>query len=285
MTAEPWRVGIVGLGLIGGSIARDLARAGWSVAGHDEDADTLDAACGDGVVHERLDRALAGLEMADVVVIAVPVSATPDVLRAAAPRLSRVRLIMDVGSTKRGVIDAAESADGGIAERFVGAHPMAGDHRAGWAVSRCGLFAGVPVFLCATRSTRADSMREAHGFWTALGGRPIEMNAMDHDALLAYTSHLPHIASSALALAMGEGGNEAIIREAVGPGGRDALRLATASPALWTGIALENADAIGRSLAEYGDQLDRFRAALQRRDKQELRALLAEARDRAQGLR
>src|SRR5687768_3542793 len=103
-------VAVVGLGLIGGSIARDLARAGARVLGYDEDAHSFDAACDAGVVHERLGPTLDGLEKADVIVVAVPVSVTQAVLRAAGPRLSPVALVMDVGSTKRGALAAANAA-------------------------------------------------------------------------------------------------------------------------------------------------------------------------------
>jgi prephenate dehydrogenase len=279
MAADMHTVAVVGLGLIGGSIARDLAHAGARILGYDQDAGALDAARDAGVVRARLGHDMAGLETADILVVAVPVSATEAVLRAAAPHLQRGALVMDVGSTKRGALAAAKAA--GIAEQFVGAHPMTGDHRTGWSASRVGLFKNAMVFLSAAPTARAELLSRAQEFWSSLGARTRVVEADEHDAMVAYTSHLPHVASAALALAMPHN----VSRDAIGPGGRDALRLAGGSADLWTAIVMDNADAIGRSLGDYRDRLDAFRDAVQRGDREALLAMLAEARAAAATLR
>jgi len=282
------RIGIVGLGLMGGSLARDLAALGTYVLGLDLNPDTLRAAAGAGVVHEAMPEgpsgakldpsALASLPL-DALVLAVPVQAAIPLLAAAAPHLEHVPLVMDVGSTKASISAAAVRL--GLGDRFVGSHPMAGSHRSGWEASREGLFQGARVYLCRapevggeTGSASAggaggeaydqagngvgdeagseagvdvapETLRRARGLWTAVGGVPELIDAVAHDRLLAWTSHLPQAASTALARALAGAG---ITPGDLGPGGRDMMRLAGSSASVWTGIALDNASALAEGL-------------------------------------
>lgn len=269
----PFRcAGVIGLGLIGGSVARDLAALGVRVLAYDRDPATIDMARAEGVVAEPLDASLAGLEEAEVVIIAVPVSSLRDVL-AGVPRQTDARLITDVGSTKRSAVGSAEAM--GIADRFVGSHPMAGDHRSGWTASRTGLFADARVYLCRTRETREEAVGLAHDLWCALGGCPELIAADAHDQLLAYTSHLPHAASAALALTLAGAG---IDRAKLGPGGRDSTRLAGGSAEMWTAIARDNADALLPAIDALEAQLQRLRAELARGPEGAIRATLRAAR-------
>lgn len=269
----PFRcAGVIGLGLIGGSVARDLTALGVRVLAYDRDPATIDMACAEGVVDEALDASLAGLEEAEVVIIAVPVSSLRDVL-SGVRRLADARLITDVGSTKRSAMSAAEAI--GIADRFVGSHPMAGDHRSGWTASRTGLFAEARVYLCRTRETGEEAVRLAHDLWRALGGCPELIAADVHDELLAYTSHLPHAASAALALAIAGAG---IDRAKLGPGGRDSTRLAGGSVEMWTAIARDNADALLPAIAALEAQLQRLRAEVGGGHEGAIRATLGAAR-------
>jgi prephenate dehydrogenase len=264
-------VGVVGLGLIGGSIARDLHALGVRVFGYDQDHATLDAACAEGAVDTVLDASLAGLEDADVVIVAVPVSLLPEVLGTITASTS-ARLITDVGSTKRSAIAAAESL--GLGERFVGSHPMAGDHRSGWGASRRGLFADATVYLCRTRSTREEPVTLAQQLWRALGARPQIIAAETHDQLLAYTSHLMQSVATALALALEKAG---VKRAELGPGGRDSTRLAGGSVEMWTAIARDNADALVPAIRALETQLGRLRAALEGQDEWAVRDLFGAA--------
>jgi len=128
------RVAIVGLGLIGGSLARALAARDVRVLGYDSMPDSLDAAEGEGIVQQRMGAQLEGIETADVVVIAIPVDATLTAITRMAKKLGNARLVMDVASTKQSIVAAAEVA--GLGDRFVGAHPLTGSHRSGWRASR-----------------------------------------------------------------------------------------------------------------------------------------------------
>ncbi|MHB1193964.1 MAG: prephenate dehydrogenase [Longimicrobiales bacterium] len=277
-------VAILGLGLVGGSLARDLSELGHRVLGHDRDAAALRGAKEGGWVHEALSDMVgdgdsrlaprARLEEADVVVFAIPVGATPRTLAELAPRLENASLITDVGSTKRTILAAAEAA--GLGERFVGSHPLAGDHRSGWQASRPGLFRAAPCFLCPARNASDAAVEDAAALWRSVGAEPHFIGAAEHDARMAWVSHLPQAVASALAAALATSGYDA---GALGPGGRHTTRLAESSPALWTDILLDNADQVEPALDALADALDRLRTALRRGDGAEVEQLLSEAKE------
>lgn len=268
--AEP-TVAILGLGLMGGSLARDLHALGHRVLGHDRDPATLATAMGEGFVDVALTPDLAGIEEADVVVLAVPVASAPGLLRHIAAR-SGDAVVTDVGSTKRSVLAAAAAA--GLAHRFVGAHPLAGDHRSGWGASHAGLFRGATVFLCPALGTRPEALERADALWRSVGAEPHVTDAAGHDRLMAWVSHLPQAAASALVLALARSGLQA---DALGPGGRDTTRLAASSPEIWSDVLLDNADEVGAVLAALEATVATLRLALARRDREGLAAALAEA--------
>ena len=153
-------VAVLGLGLIGGSLARDLSARGARVLGYDVDADTLLDAQRAGVLEGVLGESLTGLAQVDTAIVAVPVRSAGALLARMRPRLQRHTLVMDVSSTQRG--SAAAAARLGLERSFVGTHPLAGDHRGGWSTSRAGLFAGARVFLCAAVRIAASPA----GLWT-----------------------------------------------------------------------------------------------------------------------
>jgi len=264
---------IVGLGLIGGSLARDLAERGVAVRAYDAEPHYLRSALRDGFVTEPLDATLSGVCDAEVIIVAVPVDAATDVLRQIAPHVAKAKLITDVGSTKSRIV--ALAGDLGLGSRFVGSHPLAGDHRSGWDASRTGLFSNARVYICPPTDAPGAVVDLAADFWRRLGANPAVVSADEHDRQLAWTSHLPHMVSTALALALARAGVE---RADLGPGGRDVTRLAGGSPDVWTAIARENAAALDEALASAERELARLRAALNRADATELRDRFAAAR-------
>lgn len=263
---------VVGLGLIGGSIASDLAARGVRVFAWDQDGAAVRAAMEAGIAE-----AAFWDGPVDAIILALPVRAAPEMLRRVvenmADHLGGVRLVTDAGSTKRSILRAAEAL--GIGAKFVGSHPLAGDHRSGWAASREGLFADARVFLCRTSSTEDQAMRLASALWTALGARPEEVGAAEHDRRLAWTSHLPQLVSSALGGALA---GEGIARGELGPGGRDVTRLAGSSPEMWADIAMDNAHALLPALQAAEARLRAIRLAVANGSHAQLRDLLAEAR-------
>lgn len=266
-------VAIIGLGLIGGSLARDLAARGIRVLGWDKDAASFQAAFLKGVAKDLLVLDPDAPITADVVVIAVPVLAVATVLRRLAPHLDGVRLVTDVGSTKASIVRVAEGL--GIGARFVGAHPLAGDHRSGWDASRAGLFSGERVFLTPAPSAGDDALHLSKELWTMVDARPEVMDADEHDTRLAWTSHLPQAVSTALALTLDQSG---IPRSELGPGGRDVTRLAGSNPDVWIDILLDNADALTSALGTMAARLSGVQRAVISGDRDDLRRLLTQAR-------
>jgi prephenate dehydrogenase len=264
---------ILGLGLIGGSLARDLSARGVRVLGWDADAASLRAAVEEGVVHHALAGDLRDVGRADAVVLAVPVLAAPELLRRLVPHLDGVRLVTDVGSTKTSIVEAAQSL--GIGARFVGSHPLAGDHRSGWSASRAGLFEDARVFLTRAPSTTPAAMHLASALWTGVGGRPELIDMHMHDVQLAWRSHLPQVVSTALALTIAETGT---VPADLGPGGRDVTRLAGSDPAMWADILVDNADALASALAKMSAQLSELADRVARGDRDALLRLFADAR-------
>jgi prephenate dehydrogenase len=251
------RVSVVGLGLMGGSLARALAARGVHVLGYDRDQSSVDAAVSEGIVHEPLDAKLSGVARADVVVFATPVAATTALLARLGSTLVGPALIMDVASTKRSIVAAAEAA--GIGERYVGAHPLTGSHRSGWSASRASMFDESRVFLCPSPSTTPAALQLAESFWRALRAGVEVLDAAEHDEQMAWRSHLPQAVATVLAVTLREAG---VPRSALGPGGRDMTRLAGGDPALWTGIASDNAAALLDALVAMEEQLRLFRERL-----------------------
>lgn len=287
------RVGIIGLGLMGGSLARELASRGARVLGWDRDAESVRAAIEEGVIAGTLGRtvipesrnagaeasllpgtpALAGLDDVDAAILAVPPEAAVQLLTREAERLARRLLVMDVTSTKRAIVRRAASL--GL-RRFVGAHPLAGSERCGWAASRLGLITGAPVYLCAHEDVDPEALQLAETFWGDLGCRPERIDAAGHDARLAWTSHLPQMASTALGLVLADNGVE---RAALGPGGRDVTRLAGSAADLWTGIAMENRDLLAPALVALEARLGAMRQALEEGNRAALHRAFRDAAD------
>ena len=277
MTAR--RVAVVGLGLMGGSLARALAALDVRVLGYDADAPTLAQAVAEGIVHEPLARDLAETATADVVVLAVPVGATCALLDAHGARIGAANtLVMDVASTKRSIVAAAERS--ALGARYVGAHPLTGSHRSGWGASQATLFDNARVFLCPTRDTAPEMVERATQFWRALRAGVELLDAAEHDEQMAWRSHLPHVLSSALACTL----QDALVsRAALGPGGRDMTRLAGGSPTLWTSIAMDNAAALANAMEHAEARLRDLRERLRMGDERGVQAFFRDGCDWFEG--
>lgn len=266
------RIAVIGLGLMGGSVARALHVRGVRVLGYDRDGTQLDAALREGVVHEPLDSSFAALASAEVVVVALPVDGTIALLPRIADHVATARLVMDLASTKATIVAAAEAA--GLGPRFVGAHPLTGSHRSGWGASRASLFEDARVFLCPTPSTEVATLQLAESFWRELRAGVELLDATEHDDEMAWRSHLPHLLSCALSVTLREAG---VRRSSLGPGGRDMTRLAGGAPSMWGPIVDDNADAIGHALDACETQLRFLREALLTGDSTATRQFLESA--------
>ena len=256
-------LGIVGLGLIGGSVAMGARRA-WpdvQVAGVDRGA-ALEAARLV-TVFDVLSDTVSVLRGADLVVLAAPVSQNIALLPALAAVLDQPALITDTGSTKRATVSAAARLPDHLT--FVGGHPLAGAARGGLALARADLFAGRPWLITPGSATRSpDDVRRLESFVGGLGGEPRIMDAADHDRLFAFLSHLPQLAASALMHTVGDAVGERI--DLAGPGLIDTTRLATSPADIWRDICATNADAIAPALDALIGALTDLRGGLDRGD-------------------
>lgn len=247
-------VGIVGLGLIGGSIALGI-RTSWPavrITGVDR-PDVVDAAASQGAIDDGA-LALSGLESCDLVVLAAPVPAILNLIAdAAASRLRAV--VTDVGSTKRVITRAA--ADAGL-RSFVGGHPIAGSEHAGLLHARPDLFAGRPWMLVGGEAGDA-SLAGVERFVRGLGAEPRRVDAASHDRTMAYLSHLPQLMAVALMTAAGEACGEDGLADA-GRAFHEMTRLAWSPSDVWRGILATNGDFVAEALDTFTARLPSARA-------------------------
>lgn len=263
-------VAVIGLGLIGGSVARALSKRGVQVIGFDHNRGSLDAALSERVIEAGLDEGLSGIAGAGVIVLALPGDAARNIIPRLAQLSTHATLVTDVGSAKQLVVEAAEAAGMGV--RFVGSHPLAGDHRSGWQSSRADMFEGERVFLCPTSTTSHETMRAAEDFWISLGAVPTTTDARSHDTRMAWLSHLPHVLSTALALTLKDAG---VTHSELGRGGRDLTRLAGSSPEMWSAIVQENGPAIVAAISSFEAHLEELKATVAAADRASFKARFA----------
>ncbi len=236
---------VIGLGLIGGSLARALRGAGWRVVGHDRPA-VLRAAAAAGAIDVASPRLADAVAPADVVVLAASPRVNRRLLAAAARALRPDAVLTDVGSVKRGI--CAEARRRSLA-RFVGGHPMAGRESSGFAASTADLFRGRWWILTPAPETAPGAVRALRALVRAAGARPIVMTPAEHDRVVAFLSHVPQVLSWAL-LAAARSDRVASRRlEVAGPAFRDMTRLARSPRPLWREILGENASEVRRALA------------------------------------
>ncbi|GAB4294645.1 MAG: hypothetical protein Kow0096_11010 [Thiohalomonadaceae bacterium] len=262
------RLCIIGVGLIGGSLARALKAAGvvGEVIGYGRDAAQLQLAVELGVIDRAETDLATALSGADVVVLAIPVGAMEGVLCAMAQYLGGDTIVTDVGSTKGSVVAAAERAFGTVPPRFVPGHPIAGTERSGVAASFAGLYHQRRVILTPLAHTDPAAMATVRTMWQAAGAEVVEMTVQHHDEVLAATSHLPHVLAYTLVdtLARMEEHTD-IFRFAAG-GFRDFTRIASSDPRMWHDICLANREAILKVLDRYTADLAAVRGAIARGD-------------------
>ena len=253
------RIGIVGLGLIGGSIAL-AARERWPrglIVAVDR-KDVLEQAMSRHVVDVAAED-LGVLSEVDVIVLAAPVRQNLRVLGRLPDHIARSVLVTDVGSTKQAIVEAAVGLPSRLT--FIGGHPMAGAAIGGLVQARADLFTGRPWLLTPSGIPPAGDLERLERFVTGLGAEPHVLQAADHDRLLAFLSHLPQLAVSALMAVVGQETGDAGLGLA-GRGLIDTTRLASSPAEVWRDITATNAVAIGRALDILIDRLSALRAGL-----------------------
>jgi prephenate dehydrogenase len=236
------QLAIIGCGLMGGSFALALKRAGLvkRVVGYSKSPSTTERARQLGVIDVEAPSALLAVSGADIVLIAVPVAATEATLKSIKHLVTPQMLIMDVGSTKRDVIDAGRRALREQIGSFVPAHPIAGKEVSGVEHADADLYTGKQVILTPIERTLTIQLQKAVDVWTALDCKVIKMSPEAHDAAFAAVSHLPHLISFALMNAISGQPQGKDYLSLAGPGFRDFTRIAASDPKVWRDIMVSN---------------------------------------------
>lgn len=240
------QLGLIGCGLIGGSFALALkqARLVKRVVGYSKSPSTTERARQLGVIDVTAPSALLAVSGADLVLVAVPVGACEATFRAIRHGIGEQALVMDVGSTKGNVIDAAAQGLKQKLGNFVPAHPIAGKEVSGVEHAEADLFKGRQVVLTPTQATRRAQLERAVQLWTAIGARVVRMDHGAHDAAFAGVSHLPHLLAFAFIDALAARPDGRHMLELAGPGFRDFSRIAASDPAVWRDILLANREQV-----------------------------------------
>lgn len=272
---------IFGVGLIGGSFAVALRRAGavGEVVGVGRSAANLKLALEMGVVDRAESDLAAALRGADLVLLAVPVGQVPRVMADIAPYLETQTVVTDAGSTKQDVVAAAARLLADHLDRFVPAHPIAGAEQSGVGAASGELFQGRHLIITPSTGTRSDAVALVRSLWEACGAKVSTMSPQTHDETFAAVSHLPHMLAFALVdeLAARPDG-AAFFRFAAG-GFRDFTRIAGSSPEMWRDICLANREALLREVDAYLNHLGQLRELLEAGDGAALERHFALARD------
>lgn len=273
------QLGLIGCGLMGGSLALALKKAGLvkHVVGYSKSPSTTTRARQLGVIDTEANSAMQACAGSDLIVLAVPVAATGEMFKTIRQFVQPNVLTMDLGSTKHDVVQAAEKHLGWNAQYFVPAHPITGKERSGVEYADAGLYFGAKVVLTPTPATDLDHIQRAHDVWTALGSQVHIMSSQEHDAALAAVSHLPHLVAFAYVNSLiNQPSGQNLLRMA-GPGFRDFTRIAASDPALWRDVLLANRTEIASQLRQLVLSIQEFQRALHSDDAEALQQLIGKA--------
>jgi prephenate dehydrogenase len=273
------KLALIGCGLMGGSFALALKKAGLvhQVMGYSASEGTRQKALALGVIDTIAHSAAGAVQEADLVLVAVPVSATQATFAAIAPVLSPQALMMDVGSTKCDVVAAAEATLGERLPCFVPAHPIAGKEVAGVEHADAQLYQNRQLILTPLPCNGLRKITQAHQVWEALGSQVITLSPEEHDATFAAVSHLPHLVAFALMNALAQQPHGADRLSMAGPGFRDFSRIAASDPTVWRDILLANRTQVLHQSALLRHALDQLEATMTQGDSSALEQLIAQA--------
>ncbi|MGI9472258.1 MAG: prephenate dehydrogenase [Rubripirellula sp.] len=271
----PRRVTILGVGLLGGSVALAIRRVcpTATIVGFARSEAKQKTLTELGIVDQAVGSVDVACRESDVVVVAAPVDKIAEMAIQATRAAPRDCLVTDVGSTKSQIVDAV-AADPEAEARFVAAHPIAGSEKSGPQHATESLFEGKVVVITPGPRTPDAQLEKARRFWQLTGGQTHEMTPAEHDTHLAAISHVPHLVSALVArLAQPEA------RSLVGSGWRDITRVAAGDPTLWTAICRENRAAIGQELDRFASELEQLRRLLSAADDDAIHRWLTAAKE------
>jgi prephenate dehydrogenase len=266
-------IGVVGAGLIGGSIALGAQKAGFSVVVHDRHNSATGLKLGAATQWAPTIKEVA--RASDLIFIATPISATIAAAEALLIQLRPDTIVSEVASAKQ---EIAPELSRVLSPRckYIPTHPMAGSERSGWEAAHAELFRGAATVVCVDFCTDPNAIAVMRNFWERLGSTTITLDVITHDRLVAAVSHLPHLLASILVTDIAESFEPAF--QVAGRGFRDLTRIASGSPSLWTEILLANRGELLNHLQRFRSRLDEGIQLLQRNDAKSLQALLNAAK-------
>lgn len=279
------QLGVIGCGLIGGSFALALKRGGLvkRVIGYSKSPSTTEQAKRLGVIDDAAESALLAVSGSDIVLIAVPVSATETTLKAIRHLVDPGVLFMDVGSTKRDVVDTARRVLRERVPSFVPAHPIAGKEVAGIANADASLYVGRQVILTPIAQTAPELVQRATDVWSAVGAQVLKMTPENHDAAFAAVSHLPHLLAFAYFSAVCKQPAGRDYLSLAGPGFRDFTRIAAGDPQVWRDILLANREELLKQSARFRHTLDAMEHVIRSGNTEALEDLIRQASEARAG--
>ncbi|HHL45220.1 MAG TPA: prephenate dehydrogenase/arogenate dehydrogenase family protein [Gammaproteobacteria bacterium] len=279
------RLAILGVGLIGGSLALALKKAAAvsQVVGWSRREQTLNRALELGVIDQAETEISEALRGAELVVAAVPVGAMEALFRQVAPHLEQESIITDAGSTKGSVVEAARRAFDGLPPGFVPGHPIAGIEQSGVEAAFPELYQGRRVILTPTPESDPAAVGRVRAMWELCGAEVMEMEVAHHDEVLAATSHLPHLLAYSLVDTLARMDESEEIFQFAAGGFRDFTRIASSDPQMWHDICLANRDALLVMLERFSGDLAQMSDAIRSGDGEYLKQVFIrakQARDR-----
>ena len=273
------KIVIFGVGLIGGSVALALKKAGSTaqIIGVGRSSQSLQAALDLGVIDAATSDVAAAVTDADIILIAAPVAQTSSILNAIKPHLAASTVITDAGSTKSDVLQCAQEILGKQFSQFVGGHPIAGAEKSGVSAAMADLYINKNVVLTPTPETDPQATQRVKALWQQCGANVSEMTAASHDGIFAAVSHLPHLLAFALVDDIASRPNAAQLFSFAASGFRDFTRIAGSHPEMWRDISLANKTALLNELDAYQAELARLQDLLEREDGNGLQTLFERA--------
>jgi prephenate dehydrogenase len=274
------RLCIIGVGLIGGSLARALrnANAVTEIVGCGRDPDHLQKAQALGVIDRYVIDPAEAVAGADMVVLAVPLGAMQTVMERIAPALDPACLLTDVGSAKGSVVSAAKQVFKDVPPTLIPGHPIAGTEKSGVEASFAELFQNRRVILTPTENSATEALQKVRAMWETCGAKVVEMGVAHHDEILAATSHLPHMLAYALVDTLARMDDSREIFDFAAGGFRDFTRIASSDPEMWHDICLANHDALVKVLEAFSDDLRLLADAVRRADSEYLKDTFTRAK-------
>lgn len=275
LPVEFQKITLVGVGMLGGSVGLAAKKRGVAgcITGFVRRAESIEECLAVGAVDQATQDVAEAVTGASLVVLCTPVAGMGDIAAQIKPHLSPKAVVTDVGSVKASVVAEVEP----VLPRFIGSHPMCGSEKTGVASACADLFNDAVCAVTPTAQSASDALEKVNQFWEVLGSRVIALSAKQHDAIVARTSHLPHVLASALVKTIltkpreGEAGF-------LGTGFRDTTRLASGSPEMWRDIALTNASAVTDAIDDLQNELVELKKLLDAKDKVALESFFTEGK-------